>query len=412
MHRDDQNSHEAPVRHGRLSAASPVALVLRTLGIAVAVVVVSTLVVVGYAVSSISSTFQEATVDIGGDAPPPAPPFLGAIEGGFNLLIVGSDNDENQGDEYGERDAALNDVNILVHVAADHRNAVVLSLPRDLVIPQPECDDSDAVSAQPLNAAWGRGGANGLGCVVATVRSLTGLDIPYAMETSFNGVIEMSNAVGGVDVCVTDVMQDDYTGLYLTPGHHLLAGADALGFLRNRHGVGDGSDLARIGSQQQYLSSLLRTIKSSSTLSDPTKVYGLAQAVAQNITPSTSISDTDTLVSLALAMKDIDLSKVVFVSYPVTAYVDDPNKVQPVDELAAELMQRLATDQPFTLDADSTTTGSTLEGDATADPAAPATPAAPPASDAPTDSPDTPDVIEGLKGQTAAEQTCANPFSE
>ena len=192
---------------------------------------------------------------------------------------------------------------------------------------------------------------------------------------------------------------------YLTPGHHLLVGADALAFLRNRHGVGDGSDLARIGSQQQYLSSLLRTIKSSSTLSDPTKVYGLAQAVAQNITPSTSLRGADTLVSLALALKDIDLSKVVFVSYPVTAYVDDPNKVQPVDDLAVQLVERIATDQPFTLDAGATTTGSTVEGEAAADPDAPATPA-------PTDSPETPDVIEGLQGQTAAEQTCANPFSE
>jgi LCP family protein required for cell wall assembly len=383
------------------------------LAVVVAVLAVSCLAVVGYAVASVSTTFQEAAVDIGGDDPPPAPPFLGAIEGGFNMLIVGSDNDEKQGDEYGEREGVLNDVNILIHVAADHQNAVVVSLPRDMVIPQPACDNSDAVEAQPLNAAWERGGENGLGCVVATVRELTGLDIPYAMETSFGGVIEMSNAVGGVDVCVTDVMQDDFTGLYLTPGHHVLVGRDALAFLRNRHGVGDGSDLSRIGSQQQYLSSLLRTIKSASTLSDPTKVYGLAQAVAQNITPSTSLGSADTLVSLALALKDVDLSKVVLVSYPVAAYVDDANKVQPIDDLAALLMERIATDQPFSLGADATTTGSTVENPEVPvpDPST-GTPAAPPASDAPTDSAATPDVIEGLKGQTADEQTCASPLAE
>ena len=411
-------------RHGRQSTPSRAGLILKSLGIAVSVLLVAGISVVGYAVGSVSTTFQEAAVDIGGSAPPPPPPFLGAIEGGFNMLIVGSDNDDKQGEEYGEREGTLNDVNILVHVAADHRNAVVLSLPRDLVIPQPECDNSDAVSAQPLNAAWERGGENGLGCVVATVRELTGLDIPYAMETSFNGVIEMSNAVGGVDVCVTGEMSDEFTGLFLTPGHHVLKGADALAFLRNRHGVGDGSDLARIGSQQQYLSSLLRTIKSSSTLSDPTKVYGLAQAVAQNITPSTSLKGADTLVSLALALKDIDLSKVVFVSYPVSAYVENPNQVQPIESLASEMLERIATDQPFSLDTSSTATGSTVEGPATdagtpPDAGAPTdagtptgTAGAPPASDAPTDSAATPDVIEGLKGQTAAEQTCASPFED
>ncbi|QJU54414.1 LytR family transcriptional regulator [Herbiconiux sp. SALV-R1] len=392
----------SPVRHGRQRTPTARGLVFRFIGITVAVGITSTLAVVGYAVTSISSTFHEAAVDIGGESPPPPPPFLGAIEGGFNLLIVGSDNDEDQGDEYGERDAVLNDVNILVHVAADHRNAVVVSLPRDMMMPQPECDASDAVEAQPLNAAWARGGENGLGCVVAAVRSLTGLDIPYAMETSFNGVIAMSNAVGGVDVCVTDVTQDDYTGLYLEPGHHVLVGRDALAFLRTRHGVGDGSDLTRIGSQQQYLASLLRTIKSTSTLSDPVKVYGLAQAVAQNITPSTSLRGADTLISLALALKDIDLSRVVFVSYPVTAWVDDPNRVQPNEELAAQLVERIASDQAIALDAGAITSSSTV-GD-TADPASPAAPAAPPASSSP-------DVIEGLKGQTAAEQTCANPFS-
>jgi LCP family protein required for cell wall assembly len=403
---------EAPVRHGRQHTRTRTSFLLRAVGIALAVAVVSSVAVVGYAVGSISSTFQNAAVDIGGEAPPPAPPFLGAIEGGFNMLIVGSDNDEKQGDEYGEREGVLNDVNILIHVAADHQNAVVVSLPRDMIIPQPACDASDAVDAQPLNAAWERGGAqNGLGCVVATVRELTGLDIPYAMETSFKGVIEMSNAVGGVDVCVTDVMTDEYTGLYLEPGHHILAGRDALAFLRNRHGVGDGSDLSRIGSQQQYLSSLLRTIKSADTLSDPSKVYGLAQAVAQNIVPSTSLRGADTLVSLALALKDIDLSRVVFVSYPVTEYVDDPNKVQPADDLAALLVDRIATDQPFTLDAAATTTGSTVEGSVkpAPDPSV-EEPAAPPATEAPTDSPNTPNVIEGLKGQTAAERTCASPF--
>jgi LCP family protein required for cell wall assembly len=405
------------IRHGRQRTGSRAGVVLRSVAVAAAVLLVSSVAVVGYAVGSVSSTFQEAAVDIGGSTPPPAPPFLGPVEGGFTMLVVGSDNDANQGEEYGEREGVRNDVNIVLHVAADHQHAVALSLPRDLVIPQPACGDSDAVDALPLNDAWGRGGENGLGCVVETVRELTGLDIAYAAETSFNGVIEMTNAVGGVDVCVTGDMSDPDSGVDLTAGHHVIAGQEALAFLRNREGVGDGSDLSRIGSQQQYLSSLLRSIKSTSTLSDPAKIYGLAQAVVQNITPSTTLNGAGTLVSLALTLKDIDLSQVVFVSYPVGTYAPDPNKVQPVYDLADALTERIAADQPFTLDAAATVPGSVVEGASTdptapvepVDPEAPVDPAAPPATDAPTDSAATPEVLEGVSGQTAAEETCAEP---
>ncbi len=402
----------AQVRHGRQTTPSAIGSVLRFLGVALAVVAISAVAVVGYAVTSVTQTISDNAVDIGGETPAPPPPFFGAFEGGFTMLVVGTDYDSNQGDDFGERDATLNDVNILLHVSADHQNAVVVSFPRDLVIAHPECKDPttgdvyDAMSAQPLNEAYSRGG---LGCVVDTISSLTGVPIQYAASTSFKGVIEMTNAVGGVEVCAADDIADPDSGSYLTAGLHTVQGQEALAFLRNRHGVGDGSDLARIGSQQQYLSSLLRKIKSESTLSDPTKVYGLAHAAAANIIPSQSLSGLDSMVSLALTLKDIDLSKVVFVQYPVAAYVEDPNKVQPVQSLAEELFARVLADQPFSLPADSTVTGST---DVDAPPTeTPATDAAPPASDAPTDVAGTPDVIEGLKGQTAAEQTCANAFS-
>lgn len=108
---------------------------LRTVGIAVAVVLTSTVAVAGYAYTNITGQISDAAVDIGGDEPVAPPPLLGAIEGGFNMLVVGTDNDSNQGLDYGERDATLNDVNILIHVAADHQSAVVVSFPRDLVIP-------------------------------------------------------------------------------------------------------------------------------------------------------------------------------------------------------------------------------------------------------------------------------------
>ncbi|MBK0297254.1 LCP family protein, partial [Bacillus sp. S34] len=72
----------------------------------------------------------------------------------------------------------------------------------------------------------------------------------------------------------------------------------ALAFLRSRHGVGDGSDLGRISSQQVFLSSLLRTVKSNDTLTSPTTLYKLARAAASNMQLSQSLNDVGTMVQM------------------------------------------------------------------------------------------------------------------
>jgi LCP family protein required for cell wall assembly len=417
-----------PVRHGRLRTPSPAGAIARFLGVALAVVLVSIVAVTTIAFSNLATQVSANAVDIGG-TPPPPPPVLGAIDGGFNMLVVGTDNDANQGDDYGERDATLNDVNIVLHVSADHKTAVAISFPRDLVISGPACVDpttgdtvSGAVSAQALNTAWERGGANGgLACVAATIEALTGMQIPYAADTSFQGVIEMTDAIGGVPVCLNEAIDDKDSGLDLPAGTSTISGSMALSFLRNRHGVGDGSDLSRIASTQQYLSSLVRTIKSSQTLTDVTKLYGLAQAASQNIELSSSLANVNTMVSLALTLKDVDLDNMVFVQYPAAADPDDINKVVPVRSTAAELMQSVLADQPFSLPPDSTGTGSTLAdgstatptpdaGDGTGDGSGATSTPDPNATVAPTST--APPVISGLTGQTAAEQTCANAFED
>ena len=83
----------------------------------------------------------------------------------------------------------------------------------------------------------------GIGCVVKTVEELTGVTIPFAGIVQFLGVAGLSEAVGGVEVCVAEPIEDEYTGPFLDAGNHTLSGIAALQFLRTRHGVGDGSDL-------------------------------------------------------------------------------------------------------------------------------------------------------------------------
>ncbi len=410
-------------RHGRLKTPHPFALVAKFVGVAALVVAVSGAAFAGYATWSVSSEVQ--TVSLAGDTGGP-PPQLSAIDGGVNLLLVGSDSRQGQGDAYGETEGNLNDVTMLLHIAQDHSNATVVSFPRDMVVPIPSCPDPtggsfDAMEAQPLNVTLSYGG---LPCTVLTIEALTGLSIPFAAEIQFNGVIEMSNAVGGVPVCVAEPIDDDYTGVHLTAGTHTLAGMDALQFLRTRHGVGDGSDLGRISSQQVFLSSLVRTIKSDSTLSDFSKLYGIARAASGNMQLSKSLASADTLVSIALALKDIPLEKVTFVAYPGTTGGSGvyAGKVQPLADDAAVLFTAIAADQPV-----ATAGGTNLGLGAVADPNAPASSAAAdatpataapdaPAPDASASAPDAAAAAPAatatalppsITGQNAAEYSCS-----
>ncbi|MCJ1687571.1 LCP family protein [Rathayibacter sp. VKM Ac-2927] len=358
---------------------------------------------VGIATASITSNVAGNAVDLGiAPSAEPRAAQLGAIEGGFNVLIVGTDNDAVQGDAFGVRDGTLNDVTILLHVSADHRSATVISFPRDLVLDRPACTDpetgevTEATADVPLNSAFEAGG---LSCVNDTVQQFTGLTVPYAGWVSFNGVIEMSNAVGGVPICLTGPIRDTDSGLDLPAGTSNVSGATALAFLRTRHGVGDESDLSRISSQQQYLASLMRTVRSADTLSNVPALYGLAQAVSSNVHLSTTLTNPSTMISLALALKDVDLAQMVFVQYPALDDPDRPGKVVPDTVLGGELMAKVLNDEPVVLASTPAEEqpAPPVEGGTSAP--APTDPAAAEPAPEPLDAP----------GQTAAEETCAVP---
>ena len=389
-------------RHGRLRKAGPVGTILKFLAAALAVVLVSGVSIGAVAFNSLYS--KKTTVFLVGETDGP-PPQIGAIVGGFNILIVGSDTRVDQGGIGGSADddeSVLNDVNIMLHVSQDQTNAVAISFPRDMVVGIPECVNSDGdtkgYSHEPINVALYYGG---LPCAVQTVQELTGLPIQFAGLISFTGVIQMSNAIGGVDVCITAPMVDPATGINLpAAGTYKLQGDQALAFLRSRHGVGDGSDLTRISSQQVFLSSLVRTLKSSDTLSNYPRLYGLANAAIGSMVMSNSLADVPTMVSIALALKNIPLQRVTFVQYPGTTGGDGiyAGKVQPDSYSGDQLMAYVAADQPFVLDTAGDGRGSE------ADPNAPAPVVDP--SAAPVDNTGLP-VLPGVRGQTAADYTCS-----
>jgi LCP family protein required for cell wall assembly len=390
-------------RHGRLRKQGPWAAVLSFVAAGLAVVLVSGGALAAIVVSQLNSNVEFVTLVGETEGPPPS---IGSYEGGFNILIVGSDICEGDDGCDGRGSANLNDVTMLLHVAKDQSNAVAVSIPRDLVVPIPSCPDPDgsgssyAMAGRPINETLYYGG---LACTVLTVEALTGLDIQFAGLITFNGVIRMANAVGGVEVCLAGPIKDRYVGLNLPKGYNNLKGNEALAFLRSRHGVGDGSDLTRISSQQVYLSSLVRTLKSADTLSDPLKVYSIAQAATSNMQLSRSFSNPDTLVSIALALKDIPLENVMFVQYPGTTGVGGiyTGKVAPIQSRADELFALIKSGTKFNLDAAGDGRGSEQDPNA---PKATSTP-----SPSSTAKPATVPTLSGVRGQTAADYTCTIP---
>jgi LCP family protein required for cell wall assembly len=404
--RSNRDSAIGIARHGRLKSTRPVLTILKFVAAALAVVLVAGVSVAAITLNQLDSNIK--TVKLVGETDGP-PPDLGSFEGGFNILIVGSDTRAGQGAQFGNDGGVLNDVTMLVHVSADQTNAVAVSIPRDMVVPIPACPREDgkgnysAMSAMPINNTLAYGG---LACTVVTVKALTGLEIPFAALITFDGVIQMSDAVGGVPVCINGPLHDPYSGIDLpAAGNYTLAGAQALAFLRSRHGVGDGSDLGRISSQQVYLSSLVRTVKSNNTLTNPAKLYAIAEAATTNMTLSTSLKNINTMVSLALVLKGIPLDKITFVQYPSTTGVGGvySGKVAPLATPASALFAAIKADQPFSLDS-GTGRGSVADPNA---PAASASPAPSASSSAGTTSDAPAQAIQGVLGQTAADYTCS-----
>jgi LCP family protein required for cell wall assembly len=275
------------------------------------------------------------------------------LNGPLNILVVGSDTRDGQGEEFGQVDSELADVIMLLHISQDRKDAVVVSFPRDLLVSIPECPNPEggtfsAKNRQQINSSIGYGGVS---CTHLTVQEFTGLEIPFVAMIDFKGVIEMSNAIGGVEVVIDQPISDAYSNFYIDAGTHTLKGAEALGFLRTRHGIGDGSDLARISNQQLFLMSLFNKIKEDGTLSNPLRLYSLSSAAARNMKLSESMTDLGTMVTLAGAMRYVDPSKMVFTQVPTRVLSgSEEGRLEALSDEAKTLFDLIRNDLPISLE--------------------------------------------------------------
>jgi LCP family protein required for cell wall assembly len=390
--------------------------------IGLAVVLVAGVGVAAYMLYDLNSSFSADAVELEGQGA--VPPDIGEIEGGVDILIAGTDECEPEWKEYfGDRcegpdsEGTLNDVNMLVHISDNPRRVTVVSFPRDLMVPIPSCTREDgsttpAMSKQQINSAFSYGG---LSCVVNTVSELSGQSIPFAAKVSFGGVINITDAVGGVDVCIANGIRDRHTGIDWPAGDRNIKGVEALQFLRTRHGVGDGGDLGRISNQQQYMSKLARKLVSEEVLSNPATLYKLASTALRNVDPSTTLTNPATLVQIALAVKDVPFEEIVFVQYPTLTDPADPNRVVPDLDAAEALWAALEANQPLELTGevsggDGVIEAGGAEGETPTEPTQPTEPTEPTEGTAETPSPEesTAALPSSISGQTAAQDTCSN----
>ncbi|MFI6288861.1 LCP family protein [Streptomyces sp. NPDC051018] len=286
----------------------------------------------------------------------------GAGTGGFkkdkavNILVIGTDKRTGEGNTaYGDRNSPGHaDTTILFHVSKDRTNATALSIPRDLITDIPSCEtkDGDGTKTIPgtsntrFNESLGQAGRDP-GCTMRTVTEMTGIPVDHFMMADFNAVKTMSTAVGGVEVCLAKPINDKDSKLNLPAGKHVLKGEDALAFVRTRHSVGFGGDLSRIEIQQQFLSSMIRKMKSSDTLTSPTKMWDLAEAATSALTVDTGIGSIKKLQELGMELAEVDPKNITFTTVPVVDNTDGAT-VLLQEEKAGQLFSMIKNDTSLT----------------------------------------------------------------
>ncbi|MBQ0828173.1 LCP family protein [Streptomyces tagetis] len=252
--------------------------------------------------------------------------------GSRNLLVLGSDSRSGGNRELGggrDDGTSRSDTAMVVHLYRDHRRAAVVSIPRDTLVDRPECTGPDgrdhpAATDVMFNSAYATGGA---ACAVKTVESLSGLRMDHYLEIDFSGFQRLVDALGGVRVTTARDIRDPESHLDLTAGTHTLDGRQALGLVRTRHGVGDGSDLGRIQLQQSFVKALAAQVQDVGLLGNPKKLYDLADTATKSVTTDSGLGSVNSLMSFAAGLRDVDAARLRMVTMPVVYDPADGNRV-------------------------------------------------------------------------------------
>ncbi|MFE2099057.1 MULTISPECIES: LCP family protein [unclassified Streptomyces] len=264
----------------------------------------------------------------------------------LDILVLGSDSRSGEANRElggGDSSGARSDTAMVVHIDAGRTKATVVSIPRDTLVTRPSCPlssgGSTAVAYHAMfNSAYSVGGPV---CAVKTVESITGVRMDHYVEIDFSGFARLVDALGGVTVTTAQDIDDDRSHLHLAAGTHHLNGTRALALARTRHGIGDGSDLGRIGLQQKLVKALLEQMAATDLLTDPAKLYQVADAVTASLTTDTGLDSLGELTKLGQSLKGLTADRVKTVMMPVGTAPSDANRVVAREPAASELWASL-----------------------------------------------------------------------
>ena len=283
----------------------------------------------------------------------------------INILVVGTDSRNGASGELGAGDedevpGLRNDSTMVIHVSADRSRVQVVSIPRDTLVDIPACKHRDGTISEPTSddmfnnaMVYGADGgdapedvAPGIACVKSTVEKLSGMTIDAFMVVDFAGFVRMIDALGGVWFNIPERIDDDSAQLYIDEGCWKLSGTHALAYMRSRKAQGDGSDISRIGRQQQLISAMLRELQSKDYLTDSGALLTFLQAAIQavNVSPNLGDASADTTLLLNVLSK-ADRANIQFVTMPVEEPSWDPNRRIPSEPMARNVWNALKNDQ-------------------------------------------------------------------
>src|SRR6266566_2465902 len=229
-----------------------------------------------------------------------------------------------------------------LHISPTHTGAIVISFPRDTMVPIYSCEgdgqghpgqQAQADVLEQLNNTFSYGGP---ACLWRTLEQVTSIHIDHFVQVDFSGFKSIVNDVGGVPVCLPFAIKDPASKLNLPAGKSVVHGTQALAYVRERH-IGYGSDLQRINRQQIFLASLAQKVSQSSSLSAPTRLYGLVHDIASSLTTDSGLTLTD-MYAIANSLKGLSTTALQFIMAPVVPYPPNPNDLvefaqPPADDL-------------------------------------------------------------------------------
>ncbi|MFE9428507.1 LCP family protein [Kitasatospora sp. NPDC006697] len=297
------------------------------------------------AANSLSTPLPVATTHAlaDADAASPPPPHL---DKGVNILLIGLDGvrapdgsalpapfirDQLHAAPAADPNAQVSDTLVMLHLPAGDGPVTGMSLPRDAMVPTQGLDGGEhklgtvyslaqqAAVEQGMKAGRtpaqlrAKGQEAGRAAVITTVQHLLGVPVDHLVEIDMAAFYDIAQAVGPIDVCLNQATQDRYSGADFHAGRNTLDAAQALAFVRQRHGVGDGSDLSRLRRQQAFLSAVLHTLKQQGVLTQLDKADHLFAAVGGLITVDAGWNPLD-LARQVPALLD---ARTVFTTMPV-----------------------------------------------------------------------------------------------